>query len=532
MRGYKVLSVLFAAAFCLAQWASAQSEVPESPFFRINKNVKRIGLDEIKGASSETVRTDIVPSWYRLAPGDKLEIKLFGKIEAAYEISIDNNGNVTIPSLGRINVAGLTTEEACLAVKKVIDMRYANVDVDLSVSGLSRILVKVTGHVIKPGTYAVSPFANMAEIVAKAGGPNRWGGLSDIRLIRNDKNAATFSMYDYLFKAHQAQGPIIQNGDIVYVPEIKNLIAVRGEVRYPGIYDVESASALSGVINTAGGLIPGGKSKIKVSVLRLNPQNNITEVVKDVIFEPSKGLEPKDDLKIENYDTIVLTSTLEYIPDPENLLKMARISGEVKVPGEYLIKENEALSSMIKRAGGLKDTAFIEGSVFTRDSLKNIEKNIADQLVEAQERAVLAEKNRIAASMASQEEKKMRYALIESKKKVLNLMKDRQQEGRIIIDLESILNGRSDIVLVPNDILFIPSVPDWVMVTGAVYGPKSVTFAKGKPMEHYIDAVGGIPKITDTEEIFVIKPNGRIESKSTGYGKILPGDIIVALEKI
>jgi len=528
----KVLAILFAAVFGLAQWSLAQEEATEKPFFRINKNLKRVGLAEIKNTSGNVLEIDNINSGYKLKYGDKLTMKLWGKIEAGYDLSIDKNGNIIIPSVGKANVLGLTQEEARSAVQKAVDAKYSNVEVDLSLASMPSVAVRVTGHAVRPGTYLVTPVSSIAEIVAKAGGPNKWGSLSDIRMMRDGKKIASFNTYEFLLNANQAKDLIIEDNDIVFIPEIQNLVAVRGEVKYPGIYDIGSEVLLSKLVNMAGGVIPDSNSKMKICILRINPDTKLIEDAKEMIFESSNGIESKDDIKLQNYDTVIVTYQLDYVPYPEDLFRKASISGEVKIPGEYLIGENETVSSLIKKAGGLKDTAFIPGAMFTRVSLKITQQAVASGLAETQEKGILNERSGIAQSMLPQNEKDVKDALAIKMLKISETIKNRKQEGRIALDLESVVNGKSDILLENNDSLYIPPVPDWVMVAGAVYNPNSIAFTDDKPMEYYINSVGGITKDADKDEIYVMKPNGCVESKSTGYGKTMRGDIIVVPEKI
>ena len=54
--------------------------------------------------------------------------------------------------------------------------------------------------------------------------------------------------------------------------------------------------------------------------------------------------------------------------------------GELRFPGRYPIHRGETLSSVLRRAGGFTDLAFVEGAVFTRDELKQREKEQLDLL--------------------------------------------------------------------------------------------------------------------------------------------------------
>lgn len=548
MRFYKILLISFILTLftqpALSQQEQEVSErppvlrqkepgIPTKPFFKINKDLRRIGLDEIRKIAT----FEFEPGSYRIDPdfrlgyGDTVIVNLWGKIEATHELTIDRDGKIVIPLLGRVNIMGLTLDEARSTVKKELDKKYTNVELDLNIANVQDIRIAVLGNVENPGPYTVSPLCRVVEAVAKAGGQNAEGSLSDIRLIRDGRQVVSFNVYEFIFKADQSKNIRLKHNDTIYVPQSKKLVAIRGDIVYPGIYEAGDSLTLTKVIDTAGGMAPT-MLKRKVSVLRINPETKLTETFKETIFEPSKGIEPEDNIMVENEDIIIVTTTFDYTPYPEDLYRVVSISGEVRIPGDYLIKEDETLSSLLKRAGGFKDGAFVQGAVFIRDSIKKKQKAILDELLATQERAILKEEVRLAEAILTQEEKEIRQRALEYRREALNLMASRIPEGRVVIDVENIINGKSDIALEKGDSIYVPPIPDWVLVAGAVYNPESLAFEEGKNLEYYLNAVGGPNRLADKDDIYVIKANGRTESKSTGYGKISRGDIIVVPEKI
>ena len=126
----------------------------------------------------------------------------------------------------------------------------------------------------------------------------------------------------------------------------------------------------------------------------------------------------------------------------------------------------------------------------------------------------------------------MRQRALEYRRKALNILASRKLDGRIIIDIEDVINGKTDMTLEEGDTINIPTIPDWVLVTGAVYNPQAIFFKEDKSLEYYLNMVGGGNKYADKEEMYVIKANGQVESKAVGYGQIERGDIVVIPEKI
>ncbi len=648
-----------------AQQASESSREPSSePFWEIHKELRRIGLYEIKkigtvGFETGNFRLD---HDFRLGYGDTVTVNFWGKIESSHKLTIDREGNIVIPYLGKISVIGKTMEEARESINKELNKQYSNVEFNINLTDVQDIRIMVLGNLETPGYYAVSPFCRLVEAVAKAGGPNSNGSLSDIELFRDGKQIISFNIYDFLSKKDETKNVRLKHGDTIFIPQVQNLIALKGDIKTPGIYEAKKGSKLSKIIETAGGMLPtrfkrkiailkintenktaeifkeivfepsegikneddvllehrdtiiittesdiklikdgkpvidfakydnilkqnstgelmlkysnsvyipkklnsitvkgevknpsiyetkpdsklskiieisGGmlstELKKKIYILRINQENNIVEIFKEIIFDQSEGIKEEDDVLLEQQDTIIVTTVLDYTPHAKDIFKVVKVSGEVNIPGNYLVKESETLRSLIERAGGLKETAFAEGSVFTRTTVKQKQKFILDELVRAQEIDILKEESRLAEIILRQEEKEMHQRSLEYRRKILNLMASRIPEGRIIIDLGKIINGNDDTTLEEGDHLYVPPMCDWVLVYGAVYNPEAIAFSEGKSLDYYINAVGGPNKFADKKDIYVIKANGRVQSQSTGYGLINRGDIIVIPEKM
>lgn len=494
---------------------------------------QRNGLKEISDMS--TVRfgsgIDRLDPDLRLGPGDKVAVILSGKLEASHEIIVDREGSINIPLVGKVSVIDMNSNEAYAAIKNRIDKRYSNVELDFSIVNARDIRIEVMGNVQKPGSYMVSQFCRIAEAIAKSGGPSDSGSLIDIKLIRDKQEIIAFNVYDLIYKGDNSKNLRMKNNDIIFVSPIKGTIEVKGDVRRPGVYESSENPKISEIINLAGGMLPT-KIKRKLYVLRINSKTQLTDIFKEIFFEPKEGIDSKDDLILENNDVVIVTNAFDRVPYGHSLFKTVKIMGEVKIPGTYLTGEDETLGSLIKRAGGFKNSAFIQGAVFTRIAVRNTQKSILNDLINAQKMAILEEEARLAASMMTQQEKEIRQRSIEHKRVILNLMAAREPSGRIIVDMEEIANGKNDLRLNSGDVLDIPTVPDWVVITGAVYSSQAVNFIEDKTLEYYINLVGGPSKSADKEDIYVIKANGQCKSKSTGYDKISRGDIIVVPEKV
>ena len=127
---------------------------------------------------------------------------------------------------------------------------------------------------------------------------------------------------------------------------------------------------------------------------------------------------------------------------------------------------------------------------------------------------------------------------------VINLLRDVEPLGRVVINLPKILEetqgGRvsdTDVMLIHGDTLYIPKFQQSVSVVGEVNHPTTLVYEDGKDMMDYINRSGGITKKSKSKLAFVIRADGSAMKKSRWQYKndILPGDTIVVpmdVEKI
>ena len=93
---------------------------------------------------------------YLLGPGDSLEVLLFGKINNSYSLAVGRNGAIDFPSLGPINVSGMTFTETKQLLNKRIKNQMIGVEASISLGELRSIQVFILGEAYKPGTYTIS----------------------------------------------------------------------------------------------------------------------------------------------------------------------------------------------------------------------------------------------------------------------------------------------------------------------------------------------------------------------------------------
>jgi len=644
---------------------------------------------------------------YRINPGDKLLVTIWGNANETFDLTVDERGTVAIPKVGVVQLAGYSLADA----KEILYERLANVfivdfNIDLTIKEIGPIKIYLLGEFVNPGAYTVLANTSLYDAIFTGGGATRNGSLRNIELVRNGITMVAVDLYDFVLTGKKKNDVLLKSGDVIRGPAIGKVVAISGNVRRPGIYELKARTELSDFIGLAGGITPttylqriqierrennrivtaidvnyADYLKIKsskpaylgnldyISVFSIEPTvRNVVYLSGNVIrpdryelnpgmrlmdlIVKAEGLAPDTYLEraqiyrtlppdmrpavialdlnkmkagdsqnnpvLQEFDRVRIFSRREiegqplvyvsgelndgdasfplvenmrvsdliylaggikesayldkaelarteadsriyfYALDLNRILKnkdksqdmllkkndyffvrripdyglneTAVISGEVKYPGRYAICKEESLSSLIERAGGYTNKAFLDGALFIRESLKA--KQAEDQQMfrnelEGRQNWELA---RLPVGLSAED---VDFSRQQINKKFEFSLKKLQLEipGRIIIDLPDLRPGNEkDIILQNGDCLKIPEQVNGVTVMGEVYFPGTILYEKGKSVGYYIDSCGGGNDFADTGKILVLRASGKVE-KSGWYTSVRAGDTILMPSK-
>jgi polysaccharide export outer membrane protein len=212
------------------------------------------------------------------------------------------------------------------------------------------------------------------------------------------------------------------------------------------------------------------------------------------------------------------------------------LAGEVRFPGEYPIERGETLKQVIARAGGLTPLAFTEGSVFTRESLREREaeqlKMLANRL--RQDLGALALQSAQIQGARGEGSPSETLAVGQS---LLNELTAAEAVGRLVIDLPRVMNAAAgssdDLMLRDGDRLIVPRQSQEVTILGEVQNATSMLYDPSMDRDEYILQSGGMTQRADDERVYVVRANGSVDADtgSAWFSKsqrdIRPGDTIV-----
>lgn len=195
-----------------------------------------------------------VPNDYIIGPGDQLQVRIWGQLEANLRVAVDRSGQIYIPRVGQFAVAGLHYSELEQTLKDEVAKIFRNFNLTVSVGRLRSIQVLVVGNARYPGTYTISSLSTLVNAIFASGGPSPQGSLRHIQVRRDGSAITDFDLYDLLVKGDKTKDIRLQPGDVLYIPPVGPLAAISGSVNTPAIYELKGTSRLSDLIEIAGGM--------------------------------------------------------------------------------------------------------------------------------------------------------------------------------------------------------------------------------------------------------------------------------------
>lgn len=164
-------------------------------------------------------RVATLESNYKIAPMDKLDIKVFKAEDMSGEYDVDLAGHISMPLIGEVEAANMTTAQLDQVLTQKLGERYLeNPDVRVSIKSSAGRVVTVDGAVKEGGSFPVAGPLTLIQAVALAKGTSEDANprrVAVFRTIGGQRQAAAFDLT--AIRRGQAQDPAIYPGDIVVV---------------------------------------------------------------------------------------------------------------------------------------------------------------------------------------------------------------------------------------------------------------------------------------------------------------------------
>jgi len=364
----------------------------------------------------------------------------------------------------------------------------------LAVSNRVRNRITVSGNVWAPGPQAISSGLTLSGALRAAGGLKSDTYLGQVLITRLRADSTREQLRAAL---RDTTGAVVSDIALREDDEItvfsltefrpERYVAIGGSVRSSGRYPWRDGMTLRDLVLLAGGLREGAYlQEAEVARLPLDRANGVTATTVRVPLDssylgdyvpgrpyaaapglrsPAYGASPE--VQLQPYDNVLVMQQPDF-----QLQRSVNLTGEVKFPGRYaLLRKDERIADVIRRAGGLTQEADAEAAFFTR--------------------------LRAEASFAAE------FAGAESR-------------TRVGVDVARALarpGSDDNLILLEGDALNIPTRRATVEIQGAVNAPTAIAVNPGASFRYYVRAAGGASATGDEKRAYVIQPNGKIEAR-------------------
>jgi protein involved in polysaccharide export with SLBB domain len=274
-----------------------------------------------------------VPADYVLGPGDQLLIRAWGKIELDSRVTVDRNGQINLPRVGTLTVAGLRYAQVEAYLRAAISALFKDFELNVTLGELRSIQIFVLGDARQPGAYTVSSLSTLVDALLTSGGPSATGTMRRIQLQREGRTATEFDIYDLIEKGDKSHDVRLLPGDVIFIPAIGPQIAISGDVNQPGIYELKGEATVGGALEESGGLT--SLADAQRAVLERIEDHSSREVEEFALDAPGLARPLKDG------------DLLRIFPLSPKFANAVTLRGSVAQPGLYPWKDGMHVSDLV-----------------------------------------------------------------------------------------------------------------------------------------------------------------------------------------
>ncbi|HEY3990128.1 MAG TPA: SLBB domain-containing protein [Acidobacteriaceae bacterium] len=409
----------------------------------------------------------------------------------------------------------------------------------------SQRVVYVEGHVVRPGRMSYHDGMQLSDVLHSYQDllPEPADRGEIVRLVPPDLHPETidFNVPDVLIGNSNYPLEPFDTVRILgrYEADAPRVI-IGGEVLRPGTYALSHGMTAAQLVRMAGGfkrdalltdadltsyqVVGGTKVVIDRKPIRIGDAVNQNDQADDVPLKPGDVL------------------TVHQLTGWNDIGASIRVEGEIAHPGSYGFRQGERLSSILRRAGGFRDTSYPAGAVLIREEVRKLEESSREQLIRQIETSSASA--RLSPNLGSSDSSATMQLISQQQNEVLSRLRSQPATGRLVIhisaDISSWENTPADIEVRAGDVLRIPKRPGFVLVTGQVYNATAITFAPGRNAGWYLHRAGGVTQIANKKEIFIVRANGSVVGREPSLWfddgvlstRLDPGDVLVVPQKI
>ena len=453
----------------------------------------------------------IDPATYMVGPNDVVSVTIWTSRTQDHTLLVTPGAKLLVPTVGEIDVRGLTLNEAEEKVRNAVGRTY-RVDASLALRKMRSFKVNVIGAVRFRGAVAASPVMRVSEVIDLAGGALQRGDVRNVEIVRKSPGGTgtviSVDLLQFYSSGDLSANPVVVDGDVVRVNVLDEgrIVRVYGEVVQPGWFSWNKEDSISTLLTATYGPTVDARFD-SVEVVSVDEEGRISSRTWHT-WDPNTGAVTDD-------RSLLIGDRVFVRPRP-NRVEPAQIvlSGEVVRPGVYPITPGETtLLDVLNAAHGFSSKASVIDSRFIRRRSIGQEDQYMDYIaaIESDLRTV-------------DEAEYFRTNLLE-----------RRSQGLMTVDFRALMAGdlSENIVLVDDDSIYVPQQVDFVRVSGKVKSPGNLLFTPGLSYLDYVAAAGGYGWRAEVGETQVIKgrTGDRVPAEDQEEYSLEPGDAIYVPEE-
>lgn len=268
-------ALLLAIVASLAEVMLAQTDLQQRLQPSAFRGRTAVASTASRGSALGTVPPDF--DKLKLAPGFLLNLNVLDDSDFTGFFRVDEQGNIAVPVLGAIHVAGQTATEARLQIRqKLLDEKLLNdPQVDLAVVEYTPPEVTIVGEVNSPGKFPLLVPHKLVDVLSLAGGPSQLAG-NEVEIASGEPGAQPqLVRYSRTSNPKDVENVIVHPGDTVLV-ERAGIVYVLGSVTRPGGFVMQEEGSLNllQAVSLAGGTSPTASTG-SVILLRRNSDGSV-----------------------------------------------------------------------------------------------------------------------------------------------------------------------------------------------------------------------------------------------------------------
>ncbi len=442
---------------------------------------------------------------YQIIPGDRVSIRVWGAVEAETVAVVDPTGNLFLPNIGPIRIAGTRAGDLQQVVEAEVQRTYTSqVQVYAVLLSTQRIGVFVAGFVRTPGRFGGNAADSVLDFLVRAGGvdPGR-GSYRDIQVQRGGRSVATVDLYRFLLEG-RLPAVRLQEGDTIVVARQRAVVGADGAVRNNYLFEVP-------------GRVMAGRELVEYA----RPLPAAT----NAIIRGSRGGQPFSRyVSLSELSGVTLgdQDTVTFITDSPAPSVRVTVEGS-RIGPSVLVADREAtLCDVLDHIAvdpALADTR----SVFLlRPSVAQQQRRAIDEALDRLERQLfmaVSATTGVAAIRATEANLVSSY---------IQRARRTQPEGRVVV---SDRDGRcAPVRLEEGDVIVIPEKSQTVLVAGEVTAPRAVVWRQGMRITDYVRAAGGYTPRGSDGAMMIRRASGELVLDPEEGPR--PGDELIALPRL